>query len=441
MSSRTTFASDHVAVIEPFLHGGIPTDESDRVRALGAWCADTADTVRGISNAISSGGVAGWHGIAATSCIESMNGIIAVTVPTANWLDDCAAAAANYALTLSGSTNRLSQLRQQLSTQKQSQPASGAQVTDSDPVSQALVAQFQCELEALQTARDQLIRVWTSTPPGLDPHRSGWTRVGHWAAGLAHPFVAFAEHPSLATFSGACGALVNDLSAVAMVLDFVCPPAAAVVWGVVVVAAAAKLLIDADRAMHGEQGVGWKSLAGDALGAVPVGGAKLGKALTLGKAATTEQIALYAETVKHARGIIATGSSDVSLLAPGGGMAYHEAQADGHSLLKHVDITDKSIWARRKTEPKLAAISVFDDRRAIEDSAMRALVGKETKVCNFLKGSKQATEIRYPLGRPAGRVHIKGAPDVVPASTVVMLLEKHPDSPVGFRIVTTFLDI
>jgi hypothetical protein len=445
MSSLTTVTSDSVAVMESFLHGPIPPDESDRVRALGGWCANTAGTVRGISNAVRDGGIAGWHGIAATSCIESMNSIIAVTVPTANWLDDCATAAANYAATLSASTFRLRQLGQQLSSQRQNELASSAHVTDSvvncDPVAQALAAQFQCELEALQASREQLIRIWTSAPPGLDPHRSRWAKVGHWTAGLAHPFIAFAEHPSLATFSEACSALVNDLSAVAMVLDFVCPPAAAVVWGVVAVAAAAKLLTDADRAMHGEAGVGWKSLAGDGLSAVPIGGAKLAKALTLGKAATTKQTALLEKCFENADEIITAGRTDVSLLVPGGGMAYHETQENGHALLKHVSATDGAIWARHAREPYLPAVSVYNSRAAIEDGAARAIHAEHRIILDFLRSNDTHLQFGHTLSAPAGRIHVKGSTNVVAASTVVVRIQKHPPSPVGFRIVTVFLDL
>jgi hypothetical protein len=445
MSSLTTVTSDSVAVMESFLHGPIPPDESDRVRALGGWCANTAGTVRGISNAVRDGGIAGWHGIAATSCIESMNSIIAVTVPTANWLDDCATAAANYAATLSASTFRLRQLGQQLSSQRQNELASSAHVTDSvvncDPVAQALAAQFQCELEALQASREQLIRIWTSAPPGLDPHRSRWAKVGHWTAGLAHPFIAFAEHPSLATFSEACSALVNDLSAVAMVLDFVCPPAAAVVWGVVAVAAAAKLLTDADRAMHGEAGVGWKSLAGDGLSAIPVGGAKLKNALSVTKAGTPEQISRLSRSLDHSEEIIAGGRTDVSVLVPGGGYARHEALKDGHSILKHVDDTNEKIWTRRQKEPTRAAISVIDSRSVLERSATVALLAERQRLMKFMRSNKITTELRHELDAPAGRVHLVGAADVAPASTIVMLLMKDGDSSVGFRIVTTYLNV
>ncbi|MCW2539007.1 MAG: hypothetical protein JWN95_732 [Frankiales bacterium] len=422
----------------------VPPDESGRLRATGGWMSRTAAHLRSIGAAVDAGGVVGWHGVAATSFVESLDRVGPVCSQTADWLDDCAAVAGAYAFTLAASTASIDQLQRILASRQSDCSGDAAGPTAVplaiDAVAIGLVAQLDAELDTLLAAHDRLVRQWTSEPAGLDPHRSAWSKIGHWLQHAADPVSAFIEHPSLATFSAACGAVVNDLSGVAMGLEFVCPPAAVVVWGVVAVAAAAKLLTDTDRALHGERAVGWKSLAGDGLAAIPVGGARLKQAVHLGNPASTEQIELLTKNIEHFGDVIKSGRTDVSLIAPGGGMAQHEVWDNGHTLYNHEAADDASIWARRALEPKLKGVSAYPNRSAIEEGVTSAIHAERNEVMQFLTSSEIRVVIRHTAESPLGRVHMRGATDVVPASTIVVVLKKHPESPVGFRIVTSFLD-
>jgi hypothetical protein len=77
----------------------------------------------------------------------------------------------------------------------------------------------------------------------------------------------------------------------------------------------------------------------------------------------------------------------------------------------------------------------------LERSATVALLAERQRLMKFMRSNKITTELRHELDAPAGRVHLVGAADVAPASTIVMLLMKDGDSSVGFRIVTTYLNV
>jgi hypothetical protein len=257
--------------------------------------------------------------------------------------------------------------------------------------------------------------------------------VGHWADSVAHPFVEFAEHPSAATFSAACSALISDLSYAGLALDFICPPAAAVVWGVVAVAAAAKLLTDTHRALHGDKTVNWRSFAGDAMAAVPAAG--LSKALNpLRKAVSKPGLAEFDRHMDASEALIRQHGDNIKLKVPPEGLAWHEIRDDGHTLYKHGSY--KAMWDRRAREPNIPFSSGFEDHTSADNIVARAIIAQRNEVRKFLTSNKCSVQIPHDFGTPVGLVHAKGAAEAVPGSRVVVHLAKDHDSLVGFRIVS-----
>ncbi|MCW2538689.1 MAG: Type secretion protein Rhs [Frankiales bacterium] len=434
----------------------IPTDESDRLRAMAGWCADTAQSVRSVSSAVQDGGVAGWHGLAASEFIGSMGTIAPVSTATANWLEDCAGAATIYASTLSGSAARLTDLRRQLTNQLDAATISPISLDDqrlggsgfvdqAGPATSLLVSQFQTELQTLTSARDRLIRQWTSQPPGLDPRRSGWAKLGHWAGNVGHwttsaarPFLEFAEHPSAATFSAACSALITELSYAGMALDFICPPAAAAVWAIVALAAAAKLLTDTHRALHGDTTVNWRSFASDALAAIPAAG--LSKALNpLRQAVSKKALAEFDRHMDAGQALIHMYGDTINLTVPPAGLAWHELRQDGHTLYKHGSY--KAMWDRRAREPGVSYSSGYKDEVTADNITARAIIAKREAVRGFLTSTKCSVQIPHDFNIPVGLVHARGAADAVPGSRVIIHLAKDHDSPVGFRMVSSHVHL
>jgi hypothetical protein len=451
------------AAVAECLAISIPSDEADRLRVMASWCADTAQSVRSVSTAVQDGGIGGWHGVAASQFIASMHDIAPISTATANWLDDCAGAATIYASTLSGSTTRLIDLRRQLTNQLDATasprtglddrgPTGGGFVDQTGPATSLLVSQFQAELQTLTSARDRLISQWTSQPPGLDPRRSGCAKIGHWASNVghwasnvghwassaAHPFIEFAEHPSAATFSAACSALISDLSYAGMALDFICPPAAAVVWGIVAVAAAAKLLTDTHRALHGDKSVNWRSFAGDAMAAVPAAG--LSKAFNpLRQAVSKKALAEFDQHMDAGQALINKHGDTIKLKVPPEGLPWHEIRDDGHTLYKHG--SHKAMWDRRAREPDIKYSSGFKDHVAADNIAARTIIAQRKEVRKFLTSNKCSVKIPHDFGSPVGLVHARGAADAVPGSRVITHLAKDHDSPIGFRIVSAHIHL
>jgi hypothetical protein len=130
----------YTAAVAECLAVSIPIDETDRLRAMAGWCADTARSVRSVAAAVQDGGVAGWHGTAASSFIVSIGTIAPISTATAHWLEDCANAATSYAATLSGSATRLSDLRRQLTTRLDATPSPPASLDDRRPTGGASFA-------------------------------------------------------------------------------------------------------------------------------------------------------------------------------------------------------------------------------------------------------------------------------------------------------------
>jgi hypothetical protein len=64
--------------------------------------------------------------------------------------------------------------------------------------------------------------------------------------------------------------------------------------------------------------------------------------------------------------------NDFSPLAPGGGLAAHEARG-GHLIARHVGKTDAELLQRLKDNPKIAGASPFTDRATAEKVASEVL--------------------------------------------------------------------
>lgn len=126
--------------------------------------------------------------------------------------------------------------------------------------------------DAVDRCSAALLRA-NAVDPTHDLH--GWRAFGHEVAAVARrvsPVLDLALDPSLKHLSETFEKLAGQLSALGLVLSFVCPPAAAACFTVATVLAAAKLATDAVRAGNGEH-ISRGTFVVDAVQAVGVPGA------------------------------------------------------------------------------------------------------------------------------------------------------------------------
>ncbi len=124
-------------------------------------------------------------------------------------------------------------------------------------------------------------------------------------------------------------------------------------------------------------------------------------------------------------------------LAPGGGLAVHEAEG-GHVLSRHVDVSETELRQRVLRPRGPAFASRFADRSIAEEVISEALDANAREVAQFALVSKKKTfEFAYDAGRIVGFGVRAGARERVYASRVQVVLRK-TNSQLGYRIHTAY---
>jgi CDI toxin RNase A-like protein len=127
-------------------------------------------------------------------------------------------------------------------------------------------------------------------------------------------------------------------------------------------------------------------------------------------------------------------------IVPGGGLKAHEGVGRGHTLARHVGLTDDMLRARLTgsagTKPVNRA-STFFDRATAEDAVSGALTANATRVQLFLGSNKARTEIVQEFDRAIGRSIGKGESAVSEVSKVKVILVKD-SSKLGYHVRTAF---
>jgi hypothetical protein len=126
-----------------------------------------------------------------------------------------------------------------------------------------------------------------------------------------------------------------------------------------------------------------------------------------------------------------------SRLVPGGGLAAHEASG-GHTLARHVGLSDEQLAARLATQQRVPAASTFASRSVAEGAIGQALTSRATAVEQWLAGSNARLAFDAPLSSTVGRTLVRGAQSPVSSSTVRVVLVRDAAFQSGYRILTAF---
>lgn len=122
-------------------------------------------------------------------------------------------------------------------------------------------------------------------------------------------------------------------------------------------------------------------------------------------------------------------------LTPGGGLKAHEGTGRGHTLGKHVGLTDDQLRARLANLPRA---STFRDRALAEDAVSGALTANRSGVQYWLKhSSKDVLVIEQEFNREIGRSIARGEAGSQAASKARIVLFRD-GSPLGYHVRTAY---
>lgn len=124
-------------------------------------------------------------------------------------------------------------------------------------------------------------------------------------------------------------------------------------------------------------------------------------------------------------------------LVPGGGLEAHEGLRRGHTLLKHVNVTDAMIRSR-VLGGQVKVASRFFNRALAEDAVSGALVANRLSVEQFLRSSKSFTFIEQSFNREIGTIFSKAGGFQAGNTVRVMLVRD--SSELGYFVRTAFVN-
>lgn len=130
--------------------------------------------------------------------------------------------------------------------------------------------------------------------------------------------------------------------------------------------------------------------------------------------------------------------SNSSPLVPGGGLTSHE-QAGGHTLAKHVALTETELANRLANDSKPMIVSTFCDRSIAETTISEAIQTNDGIISTWLSGNPtQVLKIRYNFSSPIGITLTRSATNTVPTNRVSVVLKPDASLPLGYYILTAY---
>ncbi len=123
-------------------------------------------------------------------------------------------------------------------------------------------------------------------------------------------------------------------------------------------------------------------------------------------------------------------------LTPGGGLKAHEGAGRGHTIAKHVGLSDDALRARLKST-SISRASSFPDRAIAEDAVSGAITANKNQVDVFLRSGKRTLEINQEFNGAVGRTIGRGEEAVTTTNRARIVLFKD-SSPLGYHVKTAY---
>ncbi|MEY3870862.1 MAG: hypothetical protein RLZZ338_4756 [Cyanobacteriota bacterium] len=129
--------------------------------------------------------------------------------------------------------------------------------------------------------------------------------------------------------------------------------------------------------------------------------------------------------------------TDFTNITPGGGLTAHES-AGGHTLARHVDLTETELSNRLATQTTLPRASSFLNREIAEQAISDAIDANQTQITNWLSGNSARLQINHTATNPIGVTLTRGAPSTVPAQNLQIVLRRDSTVRLGYYILTAY---
>jgi filamentous hemagglutinin len=130
-------------------------------------------------------------------------------------------------------------------------------------------------------------------------------------------------------------------------------------------------------------------------------------------------------------------AANASKLVPGGGLAAHE-NLGGHTLTRHVGLSDGQLLARLAEDPALPAASTFASRAVAELSVGQALSTASSQITRWLSSGTSAVQVVVArTNAVVGRAAFHDG-SVVEATSIRIVLVRDPGAPLGYFIRTSY---
>lgn len=121
------------------------------------------------------------------------------------------------------------------------------------------------------------------------------------------------------------------------------------------------------------------------------------------------------------------------------GRLVADEAAGGHTLDRHVGLTDRQLAERLRREPSIGAASTFVDRRTAERAVAATLDHHRGRIDRWLAGragADLALDLRGGADGPLGRVLLRGARAPVAATGARVVLRRRGEG--GFFVLTAY---
>ncbi|VXD24093.1 conserved hypothetical protein [Planktothrix serta PCC 8927] len=129
--------------------------------------------------------------------------------------------------------------------------------------------------------------------------------------------------------------------------------------------------------------------------------------------------------------------TDFTNITPGGGLTAHES-AGGHTLARHVDLTETELANRLATQITLPRASSFLNREIAEQAISDAINANQTQITNWLSGNSSRLQINHTATNPIGVTLTRGAPSTVPDHNLQILFRRDSTLRLGYYILTAY---
>ncbi|MEY0291187.1 RNase A-like domain-containing protein [Providencia rettgeri] len=118
-------------------------------------------------------------------------------------------------------------------------------------------------------------------------------------------------------------------------------------------------------------------------------------------------------------------------------LIFHE-NLGGHAIRRHVGKTDAQLLARFEADPKVRASSTFTDMKTADWAIGNGVAANQDKISAFMAGSDTRIVLNYESSTNIGRVINKGQTKSIDSNKIVIVIDKDPLMPNGYRIQTAY---